>query len=153
MMNFREVLKQKKLLFGLIILVLVGLGVYYYQYQKNKTFPKDPTQAAFVESQNLVEKIGKFMELPNEQPQIATVSDASKLPNQPFFSRAQNGDKVLIYNIAQKAILYRPSTNKIIDVAPLTVAQPTAGPVDASATASATITPSISPTSVITPTP
>ena len=146
-MNFepllKQILKQKKLLLGLIILVLLGLGMYYYQYQKNQKLLKDPTQAAVIESQNLIEKIGKFMELPNEQPQIATVSDASKLPNQPFFSKAQDGDKILIYNIAQKAILYRPSTNKIIDVAALAVSEPTGESNQNPATTSATITPTL----------
>ncbi len=140
-MNFKLVLKQqKKLLLGLFILVLLGTGAYYYQNQKNKTSNQGPTEAAIIESQNLVEKLGKFIELPNEQPQIATVSDVSKLSNQQFFLKAQNGDKVLIYNIAKKAILYRPSTNKIIDVAALVVPEAITEP-DGAATASATITP------------
>lgn len=132
-------LKQKTLLFAIIVVIVLGIGAYYFLiYQKNQKSSQDPTQAAVIEAQNLIEKIGKFIELPNEQPQIATVSDASRLPNQPFFAKAKNGDKVLIYNIAKKAILYRPSTNKIIDVAPLAVAEPTTEP--AAATASATIT-------------
>ena len=137
-------LKQKVTLFIIFIVIILGIGVYYFLvYQKNQTSFKDPAQTAVLEAQNLVEKVGKLMELPSEQPQIATVSDISKLPGDQFFARAENGDKVLIYNIARKAILYRPSVNKIIDVAPLAVVKPTAEPVQV-ATVSAT--PTVIPT-------
>ena len=54
-----------------------------------------------------------------ETPTIATVTDASKLKDQAFFTNAVTGDKVLIYTNAKKAFLYRPSTNKIINIAPV----------------------------------
>jgi hypothetical protein len=72
----------------------------------------------------LVAMVGKLVVLPeNEQPTIATVGDVEKLKDQPFFKNAQVGDKVLIYNQAKKAVLYRPSENKIIELAPLTVGE------------------------------
>ncbi len=67
------------------------------------------------EVQNLVSEINKYLELPNETPTMATISEASKLKDQVFFKNAQNGDKVLIYSQAGRALLYRPSTHKVIE--------------------------------------
>lgn len=78
------------------------------------------------ESQQLTAKVGKLLVLPsNEMPTIATVSDMTKLLNNPFFSKAKNGDKVLIYLQAKEAILYDPMANKIVAVGPVnTVTSP-----------------------------
>lgn len=62
------------------------------------------------------------MELPKEEtPTIATISDKEKLKGQVFFDAAENGDVLFAYTTAMKAILYRPSTNKIINVAPIAI--------------------------------
>jgi hypothetical protein len=69
----------------------------------------------------LVKKISMHMALPSEKPTIATVENTKKLTNQTFFKNARNGDKVLMYTQNKKAILYRPSEDKIIEVAYLNV--------------------------------
>lgn len=80
----------------------------------------DPTAKVREDNQKLVEQVGKLIVLPtDEEPTIATVSDLTKLKDQPFFAKAKLGDKVLIYNRAKKAILYRPGDNQIIELAPL----------------------------------
>lgn len=70
----------------------------------------------------LIAKVGALMTLPSgETPTVAEVSDAAAAKKQSaFFVNAENGDKVLMYAKAGTAILYRPSTDKIILVAPLT---------------------------------
>lgn len=74
------------------------------------------------DNQKLIEAMGQLMVLPtDETPTIATVTDLEKLKDQPFFTNAQVGDKVLIYTNAKKAILYRPSENKVIELAPLNI--------------------------------
>ncbi len=59
-------------------------------------------------------------------PAIAVVSDVDKAKAQSsFFANAQNGDKILLYVKNGKAVLYRPSTNKVIEYGPLTINQQT----------------------------
>lgn len=129
----------------LVLLILVGVAAYFYtQYKNTKNLLQNPNQASSEEVKTLLAQVGKLIELPTgETPTIATVSDKAKLLDQPFFANAENGDKVLIYSNAKKAILYRPGINKIIEVAPLTVAQPTTEPVQVQATISATVTPTV----------
>ena len=107
----------------IILIVAIAAAVFFYtKYQDSQDRLKHPDTIAKAETQSLVEKTGKLIELPTgEQPTVATVSDVSKLSNQTFFANAKNGDKVLIYSKAKKAILYRPSDDKVINVAPLNV--------------------------------
>ncbi len=119
----------------LLILSLGVLGVVYSQYQKTQNelanAKKDPQAVRVEEAKKLVEQVSKVMILPSsETPTIATITDISKIKNQAFFAKAQNGDKLLIYTNARRAILFRPSTNKVIDVAPVNIgtATPSASP-------------------------
>ena len=109
---------------GLLILALGFGGFSFYQYQQSQTelkrLKENPQEAAIAEAKKLVERVGKLIDLPkDEEPTVANITDAKKLSDQAFFQAAQNGDKVLIYTKAKKAILYRPSSNKVIEVAPV----------------------------------
>lgn len=111
--------KKNLLVLGGILFLIIVLSASSYFYNKNSQNPKTDAQV-----QGLIAQVGKFYLLPtNETPTIATVSDKSKLSDQPFFRNAENGDKVLIYSTSKKAILYRPSINKIIEVAPVNLGQ------------------------------
>ncbi|MBI4033911.1 hypothetical protein HY379_02830 [Candidatus Saccharibacteria bacterium] len=107
----------------IILALLAGGGWLAYDYsqvRKENDRLADPQVAAQEASARLIADVGKLAQLPQgETPTIATVSDVSKLQSQAFFAKAQNGDKVLIYTQAKKAYLYRPSTNKIIEIAPI----------------------------------
>lgn len=104
----------------IIILLLGALASAGYFYLKYQGVQKATQMGSTNEVDQLVEKVGKLIELPSgEQATLATVSDVTKLKGQVFFSKAQNGDRVLIYEQSKKAILYRPSTNKIIEVGPI----------------------------------
>lgn len=113
------------------ILIIVGFGAAGYFYYNNlrtqdelSKLKTDPQALAQKETEDLLKKVGKLVELPiNETPTIATVTDKEKLQDQPFFSTAENGDKVLIFTEAKKAILYRPSINKIIEIAPVRIGE------------------------------
>lgn len=138
----------------LILLILAGIAVYFYsQYQNTKTLLQNPNQASSEETKTLLTQVGKLIELPTgESPTIATVSDKTKLLDQPFFAKAENGDKVLIYSNAKKAILYRPSINKIIEVAPVNMGsnnQTNPNPSGAVALPSSAVSPILTPTPTI----
>lgn len=79
---------------------------------------QNPQQVSQDEVKRLVEQVGKLIALPEgETPTIATITDREKLKDVPFFTKAENDDKVLIYVNARKAFLYRPSSQKLIEVA------------------------------------
>jgi hypothetical protein len=114
---------------GTILLFLIAaaaiVGGYYY-YDKYQKVLKDPEIITRQETEWLVSRVSTLMQLPqDETPSIATVIDKDKLKDQPFFKDCENGDKVLIYTKNQRAILYRPSSNKVIDVTQLSIDQTT----------------------------
>jgi len=112
---------------SLLILVTVAvIGLYgsVHYYNKYQALTIDPKVAAEKETTRLVGILGELMELPKgETPTVATISDKEKLKGQLFFSQAENGDILFAYTTSMKAILYRPSINKIINVAPISINQ------------------------------
>lgn len=87
------------------------------QSQKQEPSPED-------EAKQLASEVGKLIDLPSDEvPTIATVTDASKVQDKPFFAKAQNGDKVLLYAKSSKAVLYRPSAKKLIEVSALNLSE------------------------------
>ncbi len=112
------------------VLLITGMGLLGYGYIHEKTERErlsNPAAVAKQANQALVTEVGRLVELPNEEPTVATVKDVAKLQNQTFFKNAQNGDKVLIFDGAKKAVLYRPSTNKVIEVSPVNVGETAPG--------------------------
>lgn len=108
------------------ILVIAGIaGTYYFynKYNNTKALLSNPSAINKAESEALLEKLKKLMVLPDEEPSIATILDINKLKDQPFFTNAENGDKVIIYTKAQIAILYSPGKNLIVNVAPVSTTE------------------------------
>ena len=115
---------------GVLILAVIGLGLWSWSlYSDRKDLKQqvaqlnaNPQVAVQKQTQTLINQVSHLMQLPTgETPTVANVTDAAQAKQQSaFFNNAQNGDKVLMYVKAGEAILYRPSTDKIILVAPLT---------------------------------
>lgn len=107
-------------------LLVLALGL-AYQVKSNSDLKKqnqelsNPQKSAQIETENLKQAVSKLVELPKGTPTVATVVDSNKLKKQAFFKNASNGDRVLLYTDAKKAILYRPSTNKVIEIAPINI--------------------------------
>jgi len=121
--NKPRIFSIKVLVLIIIFLAIAGSAFYFYnQNKKTLTLLNNPSQATEKETKELTDKVGKLITLPDEKPTLITVMDKEKVKDQPFFSKAENGDKVLVYTAAKKAILYRPSTNKIVEVGPVDIA-------------------------------
>ncbi|MEM6997758.1 MAG: hypothetical protein AAF413_02490 [Patescibacteria group bacterium] len=128
-MNKNRAKNSSSILPKLNALLIVGLaifgGFFFYKYQQVKEdTPKTQQEIA----EDLVREVGRIYELPtDETPEVATIEDISKLSGQAFFERAENGDKILIYQEAKQAFLYRESTKKVINAGPVAVSQQSEG--------------------------
>ncbi|OGI90570.1 hypothetical protein A2911_00385 [Candidatus Nomurabacteria bacterium RIFCSPLOWO2_01_FULL_40_15] len=110
---------KKFTLIFLFLAVVAGITARYYFHNKDVLYESSAVIAK-TEAQALAEKVGMLMLLPTgEVPTVATVSDPKVLQNQSFFIDVKKGDKVLIYANAQKAVLYRPEIDKIVNIAPV----------------------------------
>jgi hypothetical protein len=107
----------------LLLLIFIGLAIVpsvylFIQYQDVKFKLEGPKVKSGNEITQLTERIGRLMDLPSgEMPRLATVTDENALFGKLFFAKARNGDKVLVYPSLGKAIFYRESINKIVDIA------------------------------------
>ncbi len=96
----------------LVVAAIFTGGGYYFAMRKS-----DTSGDSQKELEQTIKSVGKLMILPEDEvPTLATVTDPKKLEGQPFFAKAQAGDKILIYSNTKKVILYSPSMNKIIEV-------------------------------------
>ena len=114
----------KKRLPWIIVATLIVATVFMYsQYVAAKTKLHSPQAAASASKQvaDTITRVSRIVIVPtDETPSVVTVADASKLKAQSFFMNAHDGDKVIVYTKAKEAILYRPSTNQIVTIAPVT---------------------------------
>lgn len=102
---------------GIVVITALTLLISFYQ---NKSDPNNSIAA-------LKNSIGKHYVLPtDEEPAVATVTDTSKLSSA-FQNRSANGDRILIYQKTQQAIVYRPSIDRIVAVVPVQIDTPQNG--------------------------
>jgi hypothetical protein len=122
---------MKNILFKIIFFIVgivIGVGGTFIYIQKYGV-PSDKIINNIAEAEEnkrieeIVKKVNKLMLLPEgETPVLATINDADTLSKeQAFYLGSENGDVVLIYKQALKAIIYSPAKNVIINVGPVTV--------------------------------
>lgn len=113
--NHKKIIKRLVIAATFLIIVIC-----FFVYYLNSLSNKNPELKAQIEVSELLSRVGKLIVLPeNEMPTLATILDENKVKEELFFKNAKNGDKLLAYVKNKKAILYRPSTNKIVEVAPI----------------------------------
>lgn len=118
----------------ILIIIAAGYGGWKYYTQKKgsqllsnqpvstTTAPVDEAAQAEIDkaTQEILAKVGQLIILPDEKPTFATILDAKKLiAEQSFYAGAVNGDQLLIYQKAQKAIIYSPTKNILVNVGPV----------------------------------
>lgn len=134
-------LPQRRVTAGKIIKIIVwllpsvvaaGMAVFFYlQWQRAQQAANlagdGQTEAAMraeqKEIQSIEKQLGGVILLPQgETPTLITVKDKDEIrENKEFFADAQNGDKVLVYQQARKAFLFRPGSKKLINLAPINI--------------------------------
>jgi len=119
-------LLKRNVLIAVVLLIATTIASGYF-YQKYRSSQQElaslkSNQQVATDNKLLIEAVAKITELPDdEEPTIATVTDMDRLKSQSFFTRAENGDKVLIYPKTKIAVLYRPTTNKIVQISPVNI--------------------------------
>ncbi|MBP6038417.1 MAG: hypothetical protein KA604_03730 [Candidatus Saccharimonas sp.] len=117
-----RVRSNKKWVIFFAILAVVGFGVAGYAYKQYLDLKNNPQQVQDNKMLAVKEKVAGLIALPSdEKPTLMTVTDVTKLKDQPFFKNAQNDDVVLIFPQAKKAIIYREKENKLINVGPIAI--------------------------------
>jgi len=110
--------KKGRNFFLVILLILLFWGIsstagyFYWQYKKIAQNP--PIAPVVDEAAVIAEKIKNLADLPTEKPVLATIANPSESAGQSLFPDALEGDKVLIYLQAKKAILYRPDSDQVV---------------------------------------
>ena len=138
-------MKKRKLINIVVIFVaivaLVFGGFFYYKLHRledNTNVNAKSEKVILKEKNNLISKIGELYVLPGgEMPTVATVSDPKALKDQGFLVESMIGDKFFFFTKAKKAVLYRPSLGKIIDIVSINNASNASPVISASSTDSA----------------
>ena len=115
----KKIDKKTLFLISVIAVLVVAVAGMSYLYYTTSKKTQDPLAIANEESERIKAKVSSHILLPDEMPAIATIVDVDKLKadNPEFYANAENGDKILVYS--NRAILYDPDTDKILNVAPI----------------------------------
>lgn len=113
--------------FIIIVALLVGGALYYYTTSRSDTFvsggatQQDGQTLSDAEIAQVIAGTGRHIQLPTgEDPLIASIVDVETLvASQPFYQGAKNGDILLVYVQAAKAIIYSPSRDILVNVGPV----------------------------------
>jgi hypothetical protein len=110
------------------------VGYNAYQYLQIQDYRKNPTKAAQEEQARITELVRKHYQIPTystkdgdkdvtkeDTPQIATITDITKMKGQTFFDKAQNGDFIVVFPNTRLALIYREKTDQIINSGPVSV--------------------------------
>jgi hypothetical protein len=120
--------KDKRYIFVIVIVVLtIATSFFAYRYfttvQKLNALTSGSLTLNKQDIAKLVAKVNKLIILPTDEvPTLATITNVEALAKeQPFYKNAHDGDRLLVYTKAQKAIIFDPNRNVLVNVGPVYV--------------------------------
>ncbi|MHB1163490.1 MAG: hypothetical protein ACYCZZ_03150 [Minisyncoccota bacterium] len=101
-----------------VVFILLAIS---FELGRASVYSAHPEFSGQEQASKILANVGKLIQLPaNETPSMAAINDAvNAKKGQPFLINAENGDVLIIYAKAAEALLYRPSTDKLIAVGPV----------------------------------
>lgn len=109
-----------------VLLLIVGTMVMTFLYYRTRqqllllSTPQGQQRLSEQEMAVVLEQLGKLTLLPDEEPVMATIIDAGYLATQSaFYEQSENGDKLVVFPTAKKAIIYSPARNIIVNSGPV----------------------------------
>jgi hypothetical protein len=108
-------------LFLVVALFGIGSSAYFFRQYKLSEEQRGVSGNIFSkETETVIAKVKKLVVLPPEEPKIMTVQNVAELKKtQRFFADVEDGDVVLVFENAKKAVVYRPSANLVVNIAPI----------------------------------
>lgn len=105
------------------LIIILGVAFAYYTTSSETFSPNQ--QLSEEEIGTIVEAVGRHIILPEgEEPLVATIADITLLlEREPFYRGAKNGDILLLYPNAGKAILYDQEGDILVNVGPIILDQ------------------------------
>jgi len=102
----------------LLLIWVIAVTVKNISHSKNTS----PIEKSGEES--AVSRAAKHLLLPEEKPVIIEIKNSADLiKEQAFYAGAQDGDILLIYSAAKKAVIYSPARDIIVNVGPIYAGQ------------------------------
>jgi hypothetical protein len=102
--------------FGILIVLLIGAGTFFWHSSRKADVPDTSPTEELSRADQVIQKVSKLYLVPtNETPTVAELQDVTKLADQAFYKKANNGDYLLVYKEAALALIYRPSLAKLVN--------------------------------------
>lgn len=98
----------------IVLSVIFLLGAWWRVIQHNNLEEKQKADTA------MLTKVNKLLDLPSESPIITTIHRKEDFKSESFYNKIETGDKIIIYLNEDQAIFYRPSTNTVTLLLPVT---------------------------------
>jgi hypothetical protein len=105
-----------------VVALLAFGGFYFYKYQELNSDVQEQSQTLEEKKARYVEDVAKVFDIPTleeEEPTIGQLPEGTSLDEikdvNDFYQNAEAGDILLAWQEANLSILFRPSTNKIIN--------------------------------------